>query len=473
MKRQLTEKTFFHFLKCPSWVYQKAQGKGEDPSHPLRERLLDDGLLPEKQREILSLRPDIAEVQAEDIEEAFYQTLEYMKAGRQTIYQGVLLHGHWIGSPDVLEKVEGASSFGRYYYVAADIKRARVIREDYKFQGCFYAELLAKIQKTKPVLGYIITPDQQALGYLIEAFESQYKLTLHQIERILAGEKPIHFLTSGCKQSPWFSTCKQDSVSCKDLSLLNRVWKQEVVALQQVGIKTIDALAKHSLSELIKKCPALSKERLEQIRLQAIALQQGKHFFLGVMEFPQTTTALFFDIESDPLRDFDYLFGVLEVTGKKQTYHSFFARKPEEQEKIWKQFTDFLEQYPQAPVYHYGWFEKETCARLGQRYGISQSLQKSLQTRMIDLHEVIRSLVVFPLSFYSLKDLAQYIGFSWRDKEANGANSVLWFEEYLQAKTGKKKIRDRILQYNEDDVQATYVLQEWLKEQGGKKPMSL
>ena len=464
MQRLLTEKTFFQYLKCPSWIYHKAEGKETDPVHPLKERLLDDGLLPELQKHLLRGRPDVAEVTAEDTEEAFYQTLKFMKEGRGTIYGGMLLHGHWVGNPDVLEKVEGHSVFGRYYYVAADIKRSRVIRSDYKFQGCFYAELLAKIQKTKPVLGYIITPDEQALGYPIEEFESQYKLTLHEIERILAGEKPSHFLTSGCKQSPWFGVCQKESIDCDDLSVLNRVWRQEVACLKEQGIKTIDMLSKQSVGALSHRCPSLPVERLERMREQALAMVKKTHFIKQKMSLPKAETELFFDIESDPLRDVDYLFGVLEAKKKKQTYHAFLARTKDEEPEMWQKFMTLIEKYPDAPIYHYGTFEREVIERFQKRYGISETAKKALGKNMIDLNERVRPAVIFPLAFYSLKDIAQYLGFFWRDEEANGANSVLWFEEYVRSKTGKKKLLDRILHYNEDDVLATYHLKQWLAE---------
>jgi uncharacterized protein len=61
-----------------------------------------------------------------------------------------------------------------------------------------------------------------------------------------------------------------------------------------------------------------------------------------------------------------------------------------------------------------------------------------------------------------LKDIAQYIGFNWRAEDASGANSVLWFEEWLKKKT--PRLMQKILEYNEDDVIATYKLQRWVRE---------
>ncbi len=464
MPRRITEQTFFKYIKCPSWVYFDATKPGA-PHDPLRARLLDEGLLREAERALVGDRPGFVEVTSEDPEEAFRQTAAFMREGRETIYRGVLVDGHWVGNPDILTKVEGRSRFGNYYYVAADIKRSREVREDFKFQGCFYAEILERVQGSKPTQGYIITPDSETLAYPIEEFESAYKLTLDEIERIIAGEKPPHFLTSGCKQSPWFSECRLESESCNDLSILNRVWREEVAALREAGITTVEELAALPAPELEARAPDLRVLRLELLRKQAIAIRDKTHIILKRLDLPEAEGELYFDIESDPLRDLDYLFGVLEVMDGKETYHPFFAENDNAQGKMWAEFCAFVENHIDAPIYHYGWYELEVVRRFTARYGASDFAKEALERNMIDLLSVVRPAIAFPVSFYSLKDLAHYIGFEWRAVDASGANSVLWFEEWL--KTKDKGTLQRIFEYNEDDVRATHALKQWAWEQAG------
>ncbi len=239
MPRLISEQSFYRFVKCPNWVYFDAHQTSVQPVDPLRETLLDEGLLEEQKRALIRDRRDVADVAGEDPEEAFKETLRYMREGRETIYHGVLVDGHWVGHPDILEKVEGRSRFGNWYYVAADIKRTRGLREDHQFQGCFYAELLEKIQGTKPQQGYIIDPDAKVHSYSIAGFEATYHLALVDIEAIVAGKKPAHFLTSGCKQSPWFHACTQNAEAADNITLLNRIWGEEVLRLERAGVTTI------------------------------------------------------------------------------------------------------------------------------------------------------------------------------------------------------------------------------------------
>jgi len=457
----ITEKTFYQYLKCPNWVYFDAHG--DTRAHdPLLGKLIDEGLIEEKERQVIASRPDVAEVLAEDPERAFEQTLAFMRDGRQTIYHGVLVDRHCVAHPDVLERVEGRSRFGNYYYVAADIKRARELRDDFKFQGCFYAELLHKVQDTKPLQGYVITPEGTVLSYLIEEFEATYKLALDDIEAIVAGVKPVHFVTSSCKQSPWFSECKKTSTACHDLSALNRVWGEEIHRLENAGIKTVEQMASRSVHDLARMVPDMNPMRLELLRDHAVALRNQTHAVRGRADFPASRVELFFDIESDPLRDFDYLFGVLKVEQGKEEYISFLADYPDREGENWRAFAEFIESHHDAIIYHFGWYEQEVCRRLAAKYGASSIAREAFERNMIDLLITARQTVVFPLTFYSLKDIGAYLGFAWRSEDASGANSVLWFEEWLKSKNDTLKVK--ILEYNEDDCRATKVLQRWLRE---------
>lgn len=460
MFHKISEKTFYQYVKCPNWVYFDLHAQTPRAHDPLMNQLIDDGLLDEKQRALISDRQEVVEVMAEDPDEAFRQTLAFMREGKQTIYHGVLIDQHWVGHPDVLERVEGESSLGFYYYVAADIKRSRYIKDEYKFQGCFYAELLYRLQGVRPVMGYVITPDKETLTYTIDEFEAAFHLSLIEIEKIVAGIAPAHFVTSGCKQSPWFSECRAQSEACDDLSLLNRVWREEVARLQECGITTIAQLAQTPFAKLQNMVPMLSVSRLEIMHDQAIAIRTHQHIIRTTVDLPAASVELYFDIESDPLRDFDYLFGVLEVSERGEEYHAFMAASPEQEGAMWVEFCDFLTSHFESPVYHYGAFEQEVVNRFAAKYGVSPMVQDVLEQNFIDILEIVRPSIIFPLSFYSLKDIAQYIGFSWRSADASGANSVLWFEDWLRTKN--PALLQKITEYNEDDVRATHVLKVWL-----------
>jgi predicted RecB family nuclease len=61
---------------------------------------------------------------------------------------------------------------------------------------------------------------------------------------------------------------------------------------------------------------------------------------------------------------------------------------------------------------------------------------------------------------YSLKTLAKFLGFSWRDTHPSGAASIEWYDRYVM---GERDAKNRILEYNEDDCLATRVLLDGIK----------
>ena len=248
MKNSITEQSFYKYLKCPHWLVQELEN-GEDIREPLLAKLQDEGLLGEVECNLLKDK-QVVTVDLDDIDEVAQKTAELMKNGTPTIYKGVLVHGNWVGQPDILERVEGKSRLGDWYYVACDMKRSKYLKDEYKFQGAFYAEILEYLQGVRPIQGYVMHSDGSVDGYLITEIYVDFRLTLDEIEKILAGARPAHFLTSTCKQSPWFSECERRTRECDDLSLINRLWKSEVSALRLARIETLTDLASASEKQL-------------------------------------------------------------------------------------------------------------------------------------------------------------------------------------------------------------------------------
>ena len=77
--------------------------------------------------------------------------------------------------------------------------------------------------------------------------------------------------------------------------------------------------------------------------------------------------------------------------------------------------------------------------------------------RAIDLYGgVVLKATEWPTRDHSIKTLAKCLGFTWRDAHPSGAASVEWFDRWCRERN--PDIRQRILEYNEDDCRATRVL---------------
>jgi predicted RecB family nuclease len=81
----------------------------------------------------------------------------------------------------------------------------------------------------------------------------------------------------------------------------------------------------------------------------------------------------------------------------------------------------------------------------------------------IDLYyDIVLKSSEWPTRDHSLKTLAAFLGFAWRDHHPSGAASIEWFDNWVNS--SDESIKSRILEYNEDDCRATRVLLDKLKE---------
>jgi predicted RecB family nuclease len=68
----------------------------------------------------------------------------------------------------------------------------------------------------------------------------------------------------------------------------------------------------------------------------------------------------------------------------------------------------------------------------------------------------VKKATEWPTRDHSIKTLAKFLGFSWRDTHPSGAASIEWFDRWIH--TRDATVKQRILDYNEDDCVATRVV---------------
>jgi predicted RecB family nuclease len=468
-KPKLTADLFYKFFQCPHWIWydiygdsqhRKAtppilemiyRGKPADIEHHIREHKKFEEIKPELYR---------------DLDEAFMATMEMMKDGKN-IYHGVLMHENWVGIPDLLEKRPGKSDLGDFHYVVYDIRSTLDIRDENKFQLVFYSLILERLQGVRPKEAFVIDPSGNERAFRVDDFVDQFHITREQIEKILNGEKPAPFLKSGCKRTPWYSLCIGETEGCNDVSLIYKISQADQRRLYNIGIRTVDDMAHADIDDINVKLEDWPYDKLVRFNNQARSLVSQQPIILRKNDFPEVRYDIYFDIESDPTRDIDYLLGFLikdNKTGKSE-YKYFLAKSKEEEEKAWKECLNFLSTLEDFVIYHYAFYEQVVFDKLASRYGVPEVLSRKFKDNTIDLHLRLVDSVVLPLYFYSLKDVGKYLGYTWDDPEAGGAESIIWYNNWLDKKD--EAALKRIIKYNEDDVRATMIIKEWLSD---KKP---
>lgn len=326
----------------------------------------------------------------------------------------------------------------------------------------------------------------------LERYDHEHGFRVHVAQQATAlGQDPTRppvvrpIRVRECEWCAWWETCRE-KMDDDDLSL--RISKapldvRELQALVSLGIRTVQELAGADVENILPDYLPLtshrdrSAARLRQAARRArmladgVALERVSDDRIGV---PRADVEIDLDIETAE-GDITYLWGAL-VTDRRsgeQYFHdvsSFHPLTDDSEVELAARFARWLlhmvAAHPGLRVYHYSDFETVHMRRLASRSQHPDLLRACdlIQDHFVDLFQFVRDSMV-AVDGLGLKVVAtQGAGFSWRDEEPNGLASQTWYQTALQSGTPQSRFnaRTRILQYNEDDVRATFAVREWL-----------
>ena len=422
-------------------------------------------------------------------------TVRAMAHGEGLIYGGRISHRDLLGEPDLLRKTEAG-------YIPGDIKSGAGLegrREDvdgkpkkpYALQLALYSDILQQSGwgTTRNAFVWDIHGDEVA--YPLEAprgprtgrtMWEEYQEALADVSSIVdrtLGTKPG--LIGACSLCPWRTHCWHEVVRADDPTLISQLGPSAREKFPE-ALQTVQRLADAPLDRLIvggtSVIPGIGAKTLRMYHARAVLQKEsnGAPYFTEPVDLPTAAVELFFDVETDPFRDLCYLHGFVCRDGGRdgtETYEAFTADEatPERERDAFAAAWDYVRARPDAVVYYYSPYERTTWKKLAARYPEVATEEDVLalfdEPRFIDLyHDVVRSKMVWPTHSLSIKTLATFLGFHWRDMDPSGAASVQWFHDWVE--TGDPQIWARILEYNEDDCRAMRVLADALRRMGTK-----
>lgn len=406
----------------------------------------------------LKLKP----IKAETEEEGIQVSLEAMMKGSKYFGHPSLSDGdYWFGIPDLIRRQPGKSKFGKYFYEIVEIKSGLNVKRRDIYQVVFYSLLLGKIQNFFPPYAYLKMGDGREEEIIVSKYSEDLVEALDNITGIVRGTvKCEPTMGSHCRNCGWRDYCLGIAIENGDISLIKGVGPSKKVALGNAGIETLHDVVNLDPEEI--KIRGIGKKSIEKFRLQAKALIENRSLVKGNFDFPDSKCELFFDMESSPSLGVEWLFGILVQNGNETKLHQFVAKDPGEEKKAFSEFLQFISKYQGNYIYHYHTYETGALRRLAQRYPnlLASDQLSSLLDSMIDLYKIICDTLVLPLYFYSLKDVAKYLGFSWRDSEVDAVTSILLYDKYIE--TRDESLLQTALDYNHDDLIATKLTKRWL-----------
>jgi len=131
---------------------------------------------------------------------------------------------------------------------------------------------------------------------------------------------------------------------------------------------------------------------------------------------------------------------------------------------MWVGVFEKIRQYPGAPVYHYGSFDRKAVEGAGKKY---QLRCDDIVGRMVNVTSYIFGRVYFPVRSNALKDVGKFIGATWTSENASGLQCLCW--RYSWERTQSLVLKEQILTYNEEDCVALRLVTERLSKLGEAK----
>lgn len=486
MKRSITASMLYNLSQCPHRLYLDVHGDParKDPESGFLRLLWEKGTEYEK-TVMESLHVSVSDLSALGDAERERLTTEAIERSEPLIYGGRIRAGDLLGEPDLLQLKDTG-------YVACDIKSGSGLAEGGECQGGhrpkkhyalqlgLYTDILEHMGRSAGRKAFIWDIHGRKIVYHLDApapgtpdtLWQVYRSSLERARRIVGKkEATLPAYSSTCKLCHWNSLCKAALKETGDLTLIPELGRAKR-DIMQPRIRTIAQFAGTDPATLILGSKTvfkgISAATLKKYHLRAklLADPQASPVLKKKPRLPEQEKEVFFDIETDPMRDICYLHGFLERNrscASSLKYTAFLAQTPDEQgeRQAFAQAWAYVHASEPCALYYYSKYEPTVWRRLQRKYPDIMS-EKHLKDMFdprsaVDLyHSVVVPCTEWPTTDHTIKTLARFLGFQWRDESPSGADSIEWYHRWVAS--GDVSVKRRILEYNEDDCTATQVV---------------
>lgn len=489
--RAITASMLYSFVCCPHRVTMDvfADAAERDPVNAFVELLWERGASVERER-INSLGASFTNLQSFSTEAKARMTREAMAAGHALIYGGRIEANGLLGEPDLLRKVPGG-------YVPCDIKSGAgeegaegegSFKKSYVVQLALYIDILERMEMSGGRYGFIWDVAGEEIRYDMQALRSArsgetwwefYQQQLHRVASVLEQSHVTApaYASGTCKNCHWYSSCLKAVKEADDLTLIAELGRTSRDAMVG-GIRTVAELAEINPEEFIEGSKTVFKgigrDSLLTFHARAKLLKSpnASPYLKAAIVLPARARELFFDIEVDPMRDLCYLHGFIERHNRDNASERFTGlfvsdASTQAERGAFAEAIAYIRQSQPCAIFYYSKYERTIYRKLQAKYPdvcTTEEIEQIFDPKeAVDLYfDVVKPHTEWPTSDFSIKTLAKYLGFKWRDTHPSGAASIQWFDDWVN--TGATHVRQRILEYNEDDCRATRVLLDGIRE---------
>ena len=218
--------------------------------------------------------------------------------------------------------------------------------------------------------------------------------------------------------------------------------------------------------ESVKK---VGRRAATSILNHARAMVENRVIVLGPPHLPEVSSLVMFDLEGLPphveKKESVFLWG-LKVFGEQPSQFQYACAFPgqADDQAAWFAFLHLagrlFDAHGDIPFVHWAAYESSKLRLYVERYGDRDGIAARVRANLLDLLPVMAKSVCLPLPTRSLKEVEKFVGFQRQELPGSGDWAIA---KYLQAaEVGDRRLLDEILGYNEEDLDATWAVYEWV-----------
>jgi predicted RecB family nuclease len=362
---------------------------------------------------------------------------------------------------DGLKRVVGPSKLGDFHYVPLLFSEETKVRPEHRVLLEVYAALLTPIQGQSPRYGILWHGKECASTRIkFSAGLRKGEQMLRELSEMRSSASPPRLLLNDhCPRCEFRKNCLARAEAADSLALLDRMTPKLIKRYEKRGIFTVTQLS--YLFRARRRKAKRKNVKGFKVELQAFALRTGKTFLQTAPRLTRSRQELFLDIEGNPDDGFTYLVGLLIRDDEEISYYSFWADRFEDEKEVWEGALAKIREYPGAPVYHYGSYDRKAMERVAKKHRLPCD---DILGRMTNVASHIYGQVYFPVRSNGLKDVGKFVGASWTSSNASGLQCFCWRHRWENTPT--PELKEQIVRYNQEDCTALRLVTERLAKLG-------
>ena len=454
----VTDDIFAAFLKCRYKAHLKFRATAGEPSvyQQLQTRLTAEYRLAARQELLRTCDPAAVVVNPPSLAEAIRNRLTLILDATADDADGS-------SRLDALERTPAG------VYTPVLLAPRRGVEADDRMRLAFGAAVLARVQGSQPDTGRIVHgPQFKSSRVSLPVLRGPVRESVRQIRALQDSSTPPPLLLNRhCPECEFRKSCRATAVEKDDLSLLRGLSAKEIGVLHGRGIFTVTQFSHTFRPSRLKRVKETGGRR--EHALQALAVREKKVYIARRPRLPDGKVRAYLDVEGLPDRDFYYLIGLSVEGGEGVRRWNFWADREADEPGIWTAFLEAAQGLGDDFVlYHYGSYETQFLARMGERRGGDPELLARLTAKAVNVLSAIHTGVYFPTHANDLKSVAGCLGFRWSVTDASGLQSIVW--RHAWEETGDSATKERLLTYNREDCSALELVVSAVRSFGADAP---